>query len=274
MTEFLDKQFIKEFKDTMTRLRGENSLHMQEFLVPNNGHFMVNTSPMVRIRDIEDEYLKQFNNTEVFYIKKRTIDRNVYWNSGEIKRTEKYNLDTNSILISTRQDLGLPFGYDTKVKGLEYVDYRESRDGKGNFYYYSIPEKYCYTVNQTAIVAADKKKPKHYGGFRLASTLGYYIYLYIVDLKGLKNIDSQKIIKTGMKPEELKQSEDELIRFWIREGQIYNFDELETEVPVDSSGSTNLAYEEFEPTEDYDNYSEYSMAEMKLTARQIANQQM
>lgn len=271
-TEFLDKVFIKEFRDMVKSVRTQNSFNIDLIVTPPLEQ-QIDTGIKVYINNIEDKIYGKLNKNYVTDIQQRTVTRNIYWKSGEVKGTEDFHAGSNRIIVRTELQIGIPFGYQPDDKDLEYVDYRDTQLPDGNirrFYFYAIPTKYLYRVSNTALVLADKKKPNHYGGVRLLSTWGYYIYLYIVNVKGLKDIDTQRIIKTGINPNTLYQSRDLIIEYLTETEQIFNPLELEVTIPIDGTGSTNLSRTDYESNIDYEERHDLTIAEEEMSAKQIS----
>lgn len=272
MSEFLDKVFIREFRDMVRSIRTQSQFNINMIHLPAIEE-SIDTGIKVLIDGIDDKYYGLLNNLYVTKLEQRSVERNIYWNSGEIKGTETFNAGANRLIIRTDCNIKLPFRYISEFdKDLEYIDYRITNLPNGEtivFYYYAIPTKYLYNVTNTALVLSDKKKPKHYGGLRLLTTWGYYIYVYMVNVKGLKDIETQKIIKTGINPRELQNLLPEVQVYLESTEQVFNHTELEVSVPIDTNGSTNLASFKYEATLEYEERTDLSIAEEQMSARQL-----
>lgn len=260
-TEFLDKQFIREFKQTMALKRSQiqfniNMVPLREVINIDN----INLISKLVVKDLNDKYLSQLNNTVVDWYKKKTIERNVYWNSGEVKRTETYRIQTGSQLIRTEYNFAIPATYKFKDDLIEYVDYKVDEETGKSYYYYTIPDANLYRANETALVLSERLKPKHYGGIKLINTDGYVFYMYIVPTRKLKAIDSQRIVSTGITVD-YNELEAYLVDYWSSVGYIFTMNDLEVVQPIDKYDSTNLAYSIIEPTLEYEPGSDYTIAE-------------
>lgn len=265
-TEFLDKQFIKEFNTVCKQLKSVRPFNIQDITIPTDVIPRPDLTKKILIKDIKDKYISKLNDSIVDWYKNRTIDRNVYWNSGEVRRVESYTVPTGSQIIRTDKPIELPAKYKYEEKGLEYIDYTDV-DGQ-RYWYYSIPERNLYEVVETALVISERLKPQHYGGVRVVSTYGYPFYMYIVGIKNYKKVESQKVITTGIDID-YKAEINLLLNYWINIGLIFNPDDLEVSIPINKFESTNLALTRFEPVLEFDNTSDYSMAEQKSNSRNI-----
>lgn len=267
-TEFLDKQFVKEFKQVCNQLRSQYSFNIQE--IPNLPHLIeqLDLSKKLKIEGLTEAYLDELNGQYVDWLKQRVIDKNIYWNSGEVKKTVKYSVKKGTQLIRTTLNLKLPANVAFSEEGLEYVDYVDIENKR--FFYYTIPDKYLYEVKETALVISERLKPQHYGGYRLVSTKGYTFYLYIVHLKNFKMIDTQKILATKIGvnyTEEINQ----LLTYWLSQQLIFNPNDLEVSIPIDMKGSTNLALTYLEPTLSGDDLeSDFSIGDLNYANRDLS----
>lgn len=268
-TEFLDKQFVKEFKQTMAAQRSQTSFSINMVPLEN----IIDTSKVdvtlkLIVKDVYDNYLSKLNDQPVDWIKKKTIERNIYWNSGEVKRKETYHVKQGSELIRTELNLAIPYDHKFVEEGFDYIDYKVDEDTNISYYYYTIPDKYLYPANETALVISERLKPKHYGGIKLINTDGYTFYMYVVTLKKLKAIDSQRIITTSIS-DQYTDLEAYLVDYWTNIGYIFNNNDLEVSIPVDKYDSTNLAYSMIDPTVEYEPGSDYSLAEQSKSQTQL-----
>ncbi|PHE64327.1 hypothetical protein COF68_05655 [Bacillus toyonensis] len=253
MTEFLDKNFAKEFKQLMMELRNETSLNIRDLPTPFSKPALLDK---VYVKGIEDEIYSKLNGKFVVRSKKSSITRNIYRNNGEIKTTTNYVAKEGNVLIITTENLRLPFRYKASDPKLEYVDFRES-DGQRTFIY-SIPKDYLYLTKQTALVLAQNTKRSHYGGLRLTLTNGYDIYLYIVSLNNVREREGNVplVTKTG---DDYREELDKLQNFWLQKAIIFPKNTLELDMPI--KDTTNLGYKIIEPVDEYTGIDEYSIKE-------------
>lgn len=264
-TEFLDKQFIKEFRQVCTTLRAQNAFNIATVPLPQTLPEPDLLKKLV-IKDVTDKYLQPLNNAQVDWLNMRTLERNVYWNSGEVKRQEKYTVPKGSQLVRTQLNLAVPAKHKYTDTGVDYIDYKDENGTR--YFYYTLPDTYCYEVQETALVISERLKPSHYGGVRLVTTTGYTFYLYIVPMKRFKKIDSQRILATGVGVEYRDIIQD-LLSYWIVESFIFNPTDLEVTVHIDRLGALNLAQHILEPTLEYDDTTDYSLADKQQLQRTL-----
>lgn len=273
-SEYLDKIFVREFRDMIRNIRTQTTFSINKILLPSVAN-TVNPGIKLFIDGIVDPIYSSLNKTYVTKQEQKTITRNIYWNSGEIKDKEDFHAGADRMIVRTENSINLPYKYQPSDKELEYIDYRDinldtyDTIPPTRFFYYAIPTKYLYRVTNTALVLSDKKKPNHYGGVRLMTTWGYYIYLYIVNVKGLKDIETQRIIDTDVNPARLKQLMSEVVQYLQTSEQVFNAPELEVSVPIDNSGSTNLAITLYEATQDYEERTDLTIAEENVSAKDL-----
>lgn len=254
MSEFFDKQFTKEFKQLMTQFKNETRLNLRQLPIPFGKPVLVET---LLVRGIKDEKYQILNDKYVVKRKVNTIKRNIYKNSGELKGSTNYKAKEGNVLIITDENLRLPFRYAPSDNKLEYVDYRVENSKRS--FIYSVPKKYLYRTQQTALVLSQYTKRSHFGGIQMMLTNGHPVYLYIVPLRSVRKAD-------GSIPILVKSSTDyraelaKLQQAWLSRGIIFRRDLLELQSTM-SGGSTNLGYKPIEPTLVYEGVDEYSLEE-------------
>ena len=254
---FLDKQFIKEFRDVCLQLKGQNSFNIQGIPIPEK-YQKPDTYKKLTVRGLKDLYLQPLNEAQVDWLQERTIDQNIYWNSGEIKRQERFSVPAGAQLVRTTQNLEVTATHKYADELVTYVDYKDE-DNK-RYFYYTLPDTNLYENQATALVIAQRIKPNHLGGVRLVSTKGYTFFLFIVPVKHYKNIDSQRILAT-QSGVEYTEAIQELQTYWLE--QQFTFDPLSLDViePIDATGATNLVHHILEPTLEYEGEAGESLAD-------------
>ncbi|MEC2463415.1 hypothetical protein P9X10_00690 [Bacillus cereus] len=261
MTEFLDKQFAKEFNQLMMEMRNETTFNLKQLPTPFPKPQLMKK---VLIKGIEDEMYGKLNNKLVVIRKSNSIVRKIYHNNGQVKSETNYTAKEGNALIVSSETLNLPFRYKASDKDLEYIDYQNTSTGRA--FIYSIPKRYLYQTKQTALVLAQNTKRTHYGGLELTLTNGHHIYLYIVSLSNVRDREGNVplVTKPGIDySEELNKLQLE----WLRRGIIFPKSYLELEMPI--ANRTNLGYRTLEPIEDYVGVDEFSMKErQEMKARQ------
>lgn len=262
MTEFFDQQFAKEFKSVMNEMKAETSFSINQLPIPFDKPIL---TEKLLVKGIKDEKYQQLNNSFVTKRQNKSIKRNIYKNSGEVRSVVDYTAKEGNVLVVTKENLKLPFRYNARDGDLEYVDYRKDK-GKRNFIY-SVPLKYLYKTQQTVLVASLNPKRGHFGGIQIMLTIGYVIYLYIIPLKGMRKAEGSKPIATKIGVDygrELKA----LTEHWSNTGVIFDKNMLELETPI--NGSYNLGFRVIEPTLEYDKVDEFSMQERSEMKRNQA----
>lgn len=131
--------------------------------------------------DENEKYYNILNSAKGFVLKSKTIKRNTYYNSGEIKGEEEYTAPKGSYLFITTKPIGLPYGHKAKDGRLLYVDFVVSPSGNNKRFIYQIPAEYLYQDKATALVVTLGKK-KGYYSYRLTNYNGHQFYLTAVDL--------------------------------------------------------------------------------------------
>lgn len=262
MSEFFDRHFAKEFKSLMSEFRAETSLNIRDLPIPFGKPTLVEK---LFVKGIEDEKYKILNNKYVIKRKSNTIKRNIYRNNGEVKGVTNYSAKEGNVLVVTQENLRLPFRYVPSDSNLEYVDYRV-KNGVRSFIY-SVPRKYLYRTQQTALIMCQYPKRSHYGGVQLTLTNGYFIYLYIISLRSIRESAGNipLVSKTGIDySNELQLLQD----YWLKQGIIFKKELLELEYPI--KDITNLGYRVFEPTDEFRGTDEFSLEERYEMRRKSA----
>ena len=78
---FLDKQFIKEFRDVCLQLKGQNSFNIQGIPIPEK-YQKPDTYKKLTFRLLKDLYLQPLNEAQVDWLQERTIDQNICLSLG------------------------------------------------------------------------------------------------------------------------------------------------------------------------------------------------
>lgn len=254
-----DDSFIRDFNKMMRELKQNNnpslnSLPLSEELA---SQCIVNKADMVFIRGINDEVYAKLNNTTGLIWTRPDLRRRKFDSNGEyIKKDGNYVFEDVTLphsCIAFVSDYAI--GVKTKYKAKEdfaYVDMiSQTINGvKNTKYVYIIPRKYCFRIHQTALVASwNKMTRKFYSSISLATTVGQRLFLSIIDYKYTSANKNYRVLRTGTDPDKLTEFANELIKYWVSQGVIFN--PAECEVVSDKDlGCTNLAQEVFEGTMD------------------------
>lgn len=133
----------------------------------NEGNYILYTNKLKRRKfDYKREFMKD----------KKT---------GEIL-TEELSMPTGCCAIMTTVKIGVPNKYKPQTdEGFSYVDYAVDDDGITKFIY-TIPKKYCYKCNQTALILTNSDIKALYG-YKIPFTVGTEYKLLVVKYSSVFN---------------------------------------------------------------------------------------
>ena len=229
----LDEIFYKEFTQMMYQLKGMNGVtNLEEVPLPPEcaDRFFIEKKPKVYIGDIREEYYSKLAGTEALLwgtsaLKKRKFDHN-----GEFMKDKDDNYilqdvicPSGNIAIVSDISIGVPTKFKSR-EGCQYVDMisKELPDGRKIYrFVYIIPKKYCYKLNQTALVLSWNKLRRFYSGVGISLTNGSTLYVYIVPYSPTKTAHNYRVLMTKTSVDYTE--EIEMLRdFWIRTGYMFN----------------------------------------------------
>lgn len=228
----LDEIFYKEFVQMMNTLKGYSGAQdLTSVPLPQEvvGKFFVETRDKAAIAGINDEYYGKLNNTEVLLWGTKALKRREYDHNGEFRRDSNGNYilkDVNCprecVAVVSPISLGVPTSHKPS-EPFEYVDMvTKTVNGKQiHRFVYIVPRKYCYRLNQTALILSWNKHRVYYSGCAISLQNGHTLFLYVIPYKPSKVEHNYRILHT-------KTSDDyseELIMlrdFWIKTNYMFN----------------------------------------------------
>ena len=219
----LEKVFIKEFKRNI-RSRGVTKNIYNIPLPFDVKLWKVSGSEVFMIKGVSDEaggLYCSLNNTlaskvpQGFISARRKIDmvsKSFVKDDNGRYIYEDVKIPTGSIVVISKVQLNLPFGYKANEDGFGYIDF--ITNGVDREYLYYIPKKYVYLTHQTAL-ALSVKNMKNYSGSGYVTWDSGVIYLHVIPYKPNAKYVGTKILKTG---HTLNYSEEVkcIVDFWIK----------------------------------------------------------
>lgn len=248
----LDDMFYKEFQQMMAQRKAYSGvMNLYDLALPpdvKNG--VISKNDKVYIKGISDEYYSKLNDTEAILLSRPNLKRRKFDYKGEfIKKDgdymyEEVDVHTGNVAIVSTTKLGVPLKYKPN-EGFIYVDVisKEREDGtKDVRYIYIVPKKYCYKLNQVALVLSLNKMRVYYNGVRLSLQNGHSIFIYTIPYKPSKSEHSYRCI--GTKTElDFSNELESIKKFWLDNKILFDFNECE--VVCETKPVTNVGYEQF-----------------------------
>ena len=230
----------------------------------------IDTHEKVFINGITDEYYSKLNNTENILLSRPNLKRRKFDYKGEfIKKDDNFvyeevDVHTGCVAIISKEKLGVPLKYKPN-DDFTYVDMISKATESGEVdrrYIYILPKKYCYKLNQVALVISLNKMRVYYNGISMALQNGNVIYLYTIPYKPSKSERSYRCIgtKTSL---DFSQELNSIRDFWLKNNILFDYQSCELYEGV--KGRSNVAYEEFpQVLESYIRYNpDKSLADVK-----------
>lgn len=254
----LDEIFCREFTEMQRQLRGRfGGLDLKCIPLPPDAvsKFRIEKHERVILSDITEKYYSVLSGTEAGVwnggkLKKRRFDHagNFLRDSDGRYQVREVTLPSNCVGLISDKRIGVPTRFESK-EGFSYVD-MVNVSGSANTinYLYIVPKKYCYRLNQVALVLSWTRLKKYYMGVSLALTTGHILYMYLVPYRPSCSFSSYRVLhcKTSCDfTEELKMLRD----FWVKRHVIFN--------PADCvlrdtcRGRSNMAVEELNGVLEY-----------------------
>lgn len=251
-----DEMFYKEFQAMLLKRKAMSSMFsLGQLEVPTSEHIgtVCNVTKGI-VKGVTDEYYGKLNNSEVVILPRMNLTRKKVGSNGRpiIKEnrvvTEEVDVPHSCVAIVSTQRLGVPFKYQSKEKFI-YVDVIKDKKGVLN-YIYIIPRKYCYKLNQVALVLSLNKMRAYYGGMSLALQNGVTVYLYTIPYKpksnGVSNQNRTYRILSTKTDVNFDKELNEILNLWGRNRYIFDFNMCTLSESVKGRG--NVAFENFAPT--------------------------
>lgn len=207
---------------------------------------------------IKEPYYNRLNDALVIVLRDRTFGVRKALNNGEFIKDEKgkaklfdYKVDGDSFIVKTRINIhksnyvldenGKPklTAHGEKIRysestGFAYLDYVDEEGTR--YYFYSVPKKYLFKANMTALVLAVHPHPNSYYMYKIAFRNGHYYHLCVIDYKREQNDNTTRVLGVANKVD-YKAEINELLAFWQAEGKYKGktppvmFDTEITEIP-------------------------------------------
>jgi len=267
-----DDIFASEFNTMMTYRRNNGGATNSKFTIPsitipNLSKLLENTHNTfyARVLNIEEPYYDTLNNNLVEVLKDRTIKQRKALNNGTFRKDEDgkvalfdYHLESDSYAIRSLINIhksnyqknedgsfvtdrkGNKVRY-TETKGFGYIDYEVENNKR--YFIYSIPKKYLYKANMTALVLSVHKHPSSYYGYKIAFVNGMYYYLCVINYKREQNDNTTRILGISNKVD-YRPEINEILQYWQGIGKYkgqspYIFNMNLTKVPYASGNIAN-----------------------------------
>lgn len=182
-----EELFFKEFNAMVLALRAYNGpVNIYDMPLPDIP-FHRELHEIAYIQGIETEYYNKLNESEAIIWKEGKLKRRKFDYRGEYMTdsdgnviTEEVTLPLDCIAIVSEIRIGVPYKFKTE-ESFAYVD-MVKRDDK-IYYVYIVPKKYCYKINQTALILNTNKMRVYYQGIGLTLKNGSIVYLYVIPYK-------------------------------------------------------------------------------------------
>lgn len=182
-----EELFFKEFNAMVLALRAYNGpINIYDMPLPDI-HFHRELHEIAYIQGINTEYYNKLNDSEALIWKEGKLKRRKFDYRGEYMLdsegnvlTEEVTLPQDCIAVVSEIQIGVPYKFKTE-EPFAYVDMVKRNDKI--YYVYIVPKKYCYKINQTALVLNTNKMRVYYQGIGLTLKNGSVIYLYVIPYK-------------------------------------------------------------------------------------------
>ena len=182
-----EELFFKEFNAMVLSLRAYNGpINIYDMPLPDV-NFHRELHEIAYIQGINTEYYNKLNDSEALIWKEGKLKRRKFDYRGEYMLdsegnvlTEEVTLPQDCIAVVSEIQIGVPYKFKTE-EPFAYVDMVKRNDKI--YYVYIVPKKYCYKINQTALVLNTNKMRVYYQGIGLTLKNGSVIYLYVIPYK-------------------------------------------------------------------------------------------
>lgn len=185
----LDDIFKKEFNQTRNNLPNQGNIY--DLKLPTGS---LPRRDFYTVKNISEDYYSSMNDCNVMVLPKGyPLTRRLLNSDGQfrVKKdgsffTINVKLPKDSVVVVYNKPIGLPYNYQTKTGGYDYVDYYDMKDDDGNLlgrrYIYILPKSVLYKVNFNAL-ALSTKKMKAFAGLSI-KTWGYgVLHLCVIPYK-------------------------------------------------------------------------------------------
>lgn len=241
--------FCKEFTKMMNMRKAMTpSFDLQQLDVSPKSVGEVINNDKVYIKGIEEEYFSNLNDTEAIVwsggkLKRRKYDyqRNYIRDKNGNYVTEDVVIPHDSIAIVSDKRIGVKTDFKSKENFINVEMIQSKEDPSIVRYIYIVPRKYCYKLNQTALILSLNKMRSYYQGVSLAMTNGYTIFVYIIPYKPTRNVYKPYRILCTKTDIDYSVELQALQEYWLKRGYIFNPDDCVIEEGY--KGRDNMAYE-------------------------------
>ena len=264
----LDDIFYDEFRVMMRQLKVQCGPKSIVPIVDANGKVIKDDFPipeeflqdthiikthLVAINNITEDYYSALNGTTGLYYSKMNVTQRKFDYKGEYIKDENgdyvvehVSVPNDCIAVFSEKPIGVPYKYKPKEAGFAYVDKAPMQVGnvKQDLLLYIIPRKYCYYVNQTALVFTTTKfgenseKGRFYSGREIAMTNGTTLFMYVIPYKPFKKY-GYRVVATSTHPNNLMDLANKIYKYWVEKGLAFN--PLMCDVSGGTKGVENMA---------------------------------
>lgn len=247
----LDEIFYKEFTQTMLQLKGLSGVfELSSVPLPPDAAkvFSVESHDKAILSQIGEQYYSKLTGEEVRIwhggkLYRRKYDYQGKYMVGDDGKfvVEDVVLPQDCLAVISERSIGVPTKFESK-EGFQYVDMVTRTDSGGNKqvrYVYIVPRRYCYKLNQVALVLSLSKLRRYYSGVALSLKNGHVLYVYVIPYKPRNVTPGYRILhcKTSCDfTTELVMLRD----YWVQSG--YMFNPAECAMLEVVHGRVNMAY--------------------------------
>lgn len=229
-----DEIFYKEFKQMMGELKSMNgNVDLYDVPMPPSleQRLKIEKRDMVAIAEIPDQYYGKLGNSFALLWGRGRLARRKYDYKGEYMLDKNGNftwqdvtVPQDCVAILSDRSIGVPNSYKPKGDHFEYVEMVVKKVGDKELrkFVYIIPRKYCYKVNQTALVLSWNKLRVYYSSISLAMRNGNTLFIGVVPYKPTSNTTHNYRVLMS-KPSVDYNEELAILRdYWIKQNVIFN----------------------------------------------------
>lgn len=224
----LEELFIREFKKSMRSLPKTRDIYkvplpaeVSEWSVSDGSLYGVYGIPFEEggiFRGLNRTFVRKPPSGVV--VKKRKVDlvnRCFMKDSSGGFVYEDVRVPRGSMVVISKTNLNILFGYRDYSDGFGYIDFIDSGKGGREFIYY-IPKRYLYSANETALAISVKDMKNYYGRGYLTWDYGL-IYIHVIPYRAGRKYIGTRVLKSDCKLNydcEIRA----LVDFWVKGGII------------------------------------------------------
>lgn len=281
--------FTREFNNMMNQRRAQNTgFSIMDIPCPDmkliKADDFVEGGKMAFVKDIEEPFFSDLNNSNVEIVKGRNFQKRVsyYDEEGKIKFREDRNGDimkievpvkTGFVAVYSSINIHLPNKVEKNgekriykpTDGYKFVDYVDT--DKGRKYMYLLPIDKVFPMELCALVISLNKHRAYYKGCKVALTNGHYVHIYSIPYKYRENAGYYLI---GAKPSpNFDREMKELLDYWIKHSIL--FDLNMTALENQYKGNINLGIVDIPGTCMPSEYVKYTTSLKKSDIEELEN---